>query len=136
MKALLVVALLMVLTPAFAADPAPAGERSTLFQRLFGADQAQGGDPAPAPKRIAPAEVPVAGSKLTGAFRVTAAGGRRAVLRSDARGNALRVIADFPAAEAVPAMGTELTLTEASGFAVTHLQWASDGTLNVYVSRQ
>ncbi|MEA3211478.1 MAG: hypothetical protein QOE70_4535 [Chthoniobacter sp.] len=148
MKLLLITSLLINLPPAFGLDdPAVAPKGTSFFERFFAQASVQPAaapEPAVRPKSTPPPNWPDAGprnpnrppsvgSRLKGEYRVTAAGAGRAVLRPSAEDSALRIVAEFGAAEAAPAEGTALTLTADSGYTVTRVQPSAVGPVNVFV---
>ena len=80
---------------------------------------------------------------MRGKFVVTASGGSRAVLRSNASfpalGNlikdgagAVRIIVDYPAGSPPPAEGEAFARDESRPFQITDIRRGSDGQINVY----
>jgi hypothetical protein len=145
MKPLLITSFLVGLSPAFGVDGTPATSKDTSFfdrvtgevsrQRAAAAAPAADSQSTPPVNWPDPAKprTPSVGSRLKGEFRVTAAGEGRAVLRPLPDDNAMRITAEFGAAEAVPPEGTQLTLTDATSFIVTRVEPSAAGRLNVFV---
>lgn len=70
---------------------------------------------------------------LVGDFRVTAAGGNRAIFRFLSEDPPARVIVEYPSGSTAPAEGSRLTLDETRGLLLRRVARDADGRINLFV---
>jgi hypothetical protein len=73
---------------------------------------------------------------LHGKFVVTAAGGNRAVLRTNSNSQAApkaRVIVEYPAGGVPPQQGSSIAREDGRGFEIREVRRSPDGQVNIYV---
>jgi hypothetical protein len=70
---------------------------------------------------------------LFGTFVVTASANDRAVMRTNGKAGAIRIVAIYPPSVPVPPMDAKLDRDESHGFLITDVRRGGDGQVTIYV---
>jgi hypothetical protein len=125
------------LKPFIAAAPAPSTTQPTGTWKLLPAGkQPQGRSVTTEQASALQGRNDSAPLYLHGKFVVTAAGGNRAVLRTNSGSSDLakaRVIVEYPAGGVPPQQGSSIAREDGRGFEIREVRRSPDGQVNIYV---